>query len=119
MRLVYEWQDLRLPSVRAWVIAQIDVPTVFDAMCVNRPRPFVEGRSSISTDHNLGVWGLATLTIVERFRADVILSGAREVLKAEFAELAAKVQFHVPDEKEKRHGQAMAAASLPNISRKS
>jgi hypothetical protein len=23
------------------------------------------------------------------------------------------VKFHVPDEKEKRHGQAMAAASLP------
>jgi hypothetical protein len=28
-----------------------------------------------------------------------------------------QVQFHVPDEKEKRHGQAIAAASLPNISK--
>jgi predicted NBD/HSP70 family sugar kinase len=47
--------------------------------------------------------------------ADVILNGAREVLKSEFPELARQVQFHVPDEKEKRHGQAIAAASLPNI----
>jgi predicted NBD/HSP70 family sugar kinase len=50
--------------------------------------------------------------------ADVILNGAREVLKLEFPELAGQVQFHVPDEKEKRHGQAIAAASLPNIGTK-
>ena len=49
--------------------------------------------------------------------ADIILDGAREVLKLEFPELASQVQFHVPDEKEKRHGQAIAAASLPNISK--
>lgn len=47
--------------------------------------------------------------------ADIILNGAREVLKLEFPELAAQVEFHVPDEKEKRHGQAIAAASLPNV----
>jgi predicted NBD/HSP70 family sugar kinase len=47
--------------------------------------------------------------------ADVILNGAREVLNVEFPDLAKQVQFHVPDEKEKRHGQAIAAASLPNI----
>jgi predicted NBD/HSP70 family sugar kinase len=47
--------------------------------------------------------------------ADVILNGAREVLKVEFPALAKQVTFHVPDEKEKRHGQAIAAASLPNI----
>jgi predicted NBD/HSP70 family sugar kinase len=50
--------------------------------------------------------------------ADVILNGAREVLKLEFPELARQVEFHVPDEKEKRHGQAIAAASLPNIGKK-
>jgi predicted NBD/HSP70 family sugar kinase len=44
---------------------------------------------------------------------DVILAGAREVLRAEFPELAGKIAFHVPDEKDKRHGQAIAAASLP------
>jgi predicted NBD/HSP70 family sugar kinase len=47
--------------------------------------------------------------------ADLILNGAREVLKLEFPELSAQIEFHVPDEKEKRHGQAIAAASLPNI----
>ncbi len=44
---------------------------------------------------------------------DVILEGARAVLLAEFPELARRVALHTPDEKEKRHGQAIAAASLP------
>jgi predicted NBD/HSP70 family sugar kinase len=44
---------------------------------------------------------------------DVILSGAKEVLAAEFPELATQIAFHIPDEKQKRHGQAVAAASLP------
>jgi predicted NBD/HSP70 family sugar kinase len=44
---------------------------------------------------------------------DLILSGAREVLKVEFPELGQRIQFHIPDEKDKRHGQAIAAASLP------
>jgi predicted NBD/HSP70 family sugar kinase len=48
---------------------------------------------------------------------DVIIEGAREVLRVEFPELASRVQFHVPDEKDKRHGQAVAAASLPDIGR--
>ena len=43
----------------------------------------------------------------------VILAGAGEVLRVEFPELAAKITFHIPDEKDKRHGQAIAAASLP------
>ncbi len=47
--------------------------------------------------------------------ADIILNNAREVLKLEFPELAQVMEFHVPDEKEKRHGQAIAAASLPVI----
>jgi predicted NBD/HSP70 family sugar kinase len=46
---------------------------------------------------------------------NLILSGAKEVLRSEFPELAAKISFHIPDEKEKRHGQAVAAASLPEI----
>ena len=44
---------------------------------------------------------------------DLILSGARAVLAAEFPEIAERIHFHIPDEKEKRHGQAIAAASLP------
>ncbi len=46
---------------------------------------------------------------------DIILEFAQEVLKVEFPDLAAKITFHTPDEKNKRHGQAVAAASLPKI----
>lgn len=46
---------------------------------------------------------------------EVILGGARAVLAREFPELA-KIALEMPDEKSKRHGQAMAAASLPVIS---
>jgi len=44
---------------------------------------------------------------------EVIVRRAREVLQAEFPLLAQKITFDMPDEKEKRHGQAIAAASLP------
>ncbi|HKQ38131.1 MAG TPA: ROK family protein, partial [Verrucomicrobiae bacterium] len=43
----------------------------------------------------------------------VIIEEAQRVLREEFPGL--EVQFHMPDEKEKRHGQAIAAASLPMI----
>lgn len=46
---------------------------------------------------------------------DLILHGAKEVLRTEFPELDERIAFHAPDEKEKRHGQAMAAASLPQL----
>ncbi|HCE46969.1 MAG TPA: transcriptional regulator [Lentisphaeria bacterium] len=46
---------------------------------------------------------------------EIIISKAQEVLKAEFPELAGKINFRTPDEKMKRHGQAVAAASLPKI----
>ena len=45
----------------------------------------------------------------------VILEKATEVLMSEFPELKEKLNFHIPDEKEKRHGQAIAAASLPSL----
>src|ERR1022692_1936766 len=45
---------------------------------------------------------------------DLILSTATEVLRGEFPELAERLRFHIPDEQEKRHGQAIAAASLPS-----
>jgi predicted NBD/HSP70 family sugar kinase len=47
---------------------------------------------------------------------DVILNGARQVLELEFPELVRQIEFHVPDETDKRHGQAIAAASLPALS---
>ena len=46
---------------------------------------------------------------------DLILSVAEKVLRDEFPALASKLQFRTPDEKNKRHGQAVAAASLPSI----
>ncbi len=46
---------------------------------------------------------------------EIILDHARQVLREEFPELAEAIALHTPDEKEKRHGQAMAAASLPVI----
>jgi predicted NBD/HSP70 family sugar kinase len=48
---------------------------------------------------------------------DDIVNGARHVLDVEFPELASRITFHVPDEKDKRHGQAIAAASLPEVGR--
>ena len=42
----------------------------------------------------------------------IILSIAKKILKEEFPELAG-INFYEPDEREKRHGQAAAAASLP------
>lgn len=47
----------------------------------------------------------------------VILAGAKEVLASEFPDLSRRIAFHTPDEKDKRHGQAVAAASLPRIAK--
>ncbi len=44
---------------------------------------------------------------------EVILAQAEAVLRAEFPALAEKIRLRTPDEKDKRHGQAVAAASLP------
>jgi len=46
---------------------------------------------------------------------NIILKRAREVLQAEFPELAASVALYLPDESTRRVGQAVAAASLPLI----
>jgi predicted NBD/HSP70 family sugar kinase len=42
-----------------------------------------------------------------------ILSHAQNVLQTEFPDLAGRIVFHTPSERDKRHGQAIAAASLP------
>jgi len=46
---------------------------------------------------------------------DIVIAKAREVLHREFPEVARKIAIHVPDEKSRRVGQAVAAASLPEI----
>ena len=46
---------------------------------------------------------------------DIVISQARAILKKHFPELARKIELRVPDEKSRRVGQAVAAASLPVI----
>ncbi len=45
----------------------------------------------------------------------ILLERAQEVLDVEFPELSKKIQLHIPDEKSRRVGQSVAAASLPEI----
>ena len=45
----------------------------------------------------------------------ILLNRAQEVLDTEFPELAGKIQLHIPDEKSRRVGQSVAAASLPKL----
>ena len=45
---------------------------------------------------------------------NIILRKAEEVLKVEFPDLAARIRIHLPDESDRRVGQAITAASLPS-----
>ena len=45
----------------------------------------------------------------------LLLNKTQEVLDKEFPELAQKITLHIPDEKSRRVGQSVAAASLPEI----
>ncbi|GMV99377.1 MAG: hypothetical protein AMXMBFR84_05160 [Candidatus Hydrogenedentota bacterium] len=47
---------------------------------------------------------------------DLIVNGAKHVLEAEFPELSARIEVQLPDEKARRVGQSIAAASLPALS---
>ena len=46
---------------------------------------------------------------------DILLKETKHVLETEFPELAKSIHFRTPGEMEKRHGQAVAAASLPAL----
>jgi predicted NBD/HSP70 family sugar kinase len=46
---------------------------------------------------------------------DIVLRKAAEVMKQDFPKVADRIQMHVPDEKTRRVGQAVAAASLPKL----
>lgn len=71
--------------------------------------------------HLADFYDLENLLILGRVTSgpggDLILAGAKEVLREEFPDIGRKITFHIPDEKEKRHGQAIAAASLPSVGR--
>jgi predicted NBD/HSP70 family sugar kinase len=45
----------------------------------------------------------------------IILDGTKQVLQAEFPVLAARIRLQLPDEKIRRVGQSIAAASLPAL----
>ena len=47
---------------------------------------------------------------------DLLMEGAKKVFEVEFPELLKKIELHLPDEKVRRVGQSVAAASLPAIS---
>jgi predicted NBD/HSP70 family sugar kinase len=71
--------------------------------------------------HYADFYDLENLLILGRVTSgrggDIILKKAREVLAREFADVASRVTIHVPDEKSRRVGQAVAAASLPALTR--
>ena len=46
---------------------------------------------------------------------EIILDRANKVIAEEFPELAKKCELHIPDEKSRRVGQSVAAASLPKL----
>jgi len=46
---------------------------------------------------------------------DLILEGAKAVLQSEFPELSERIHIQLPDEKSRRVGQSIAAASLPVV----
>jgi predicted NBD/HSP70 family sugar kinase len=69
--------------------------------------------------HYMDFYEISNLLVLGRVMTgeggNLILSFAGEVLKGEFPELAERIRVHTPGEKEKRHGQAVAAASLPRL----
>jgi predicted NBD/HSP70 family sugar kinase len=69
--------------------------------------------------HYADFYDLAHMLILGRVTTgqggDIVLEQARQVLDQEFPEIAARIAMHVPDEKTRRVGQAVAAASLPKI----
>jgi predicted NBD/HSP70 family sugar kinase len=46
---------------------------------------------------------------------DLLLAGAQKVLETEFPDLLKRITLHLPDEKVRRVGQSVAAASLPAL----
>ncbi|MDR3688656.1 MAG: hypothetical protein P4L46_04695 [Fimbriimonas sp.] len=70
-----------------------------------------------SVAHFASFYDLGTVELMGRVTSgkggEIILEIAREVLAAEFPEQA--IEMNLPNEKSRRHGQALAAASLPEI----
>jgi len=69
--------------------------------------------------HNGNFYALKRILILGRVTSgdagNILIEEASRVLKADFPEIATRVILSVPSEKEKCHGQAMVAASLPEV----
>jgi len=65
------------------------------------------------------MYGFGTILLLGRVMSrkggTIILDTAHQVLQEEYPELAAKISVSLPDEKSRRVGQSVAAASLPGI----
>ena len=72
--------------------------------------------------HYADFYDLRNLLVLGRVTSgpggELLLAKAGEVLAAEFPDLAERVRLRTPSETDKRHGQAIAAASLPRIVRR-
>ena len=94
------------------------------AMAENDPRAAAVYRSigaylGYAVAHYADFYSLEHLLLLGRVSSgnggSVILETAEKVLREDFPEL--HVQFHTPDEQFKRHGQAVIAATLPELAR--
>jgi predicted NBD/HSP70 family sugar kinase len=69
--------------------------------------------------HFLSFYDFRNLLVLGRVTSgkggDLMLQIAEQVLKTELPGRASSIAFVTPDEKMKRHGQAIAAASLPAL----
>ena len=89
------------------------VAIIVDALTDNKNRTAANVRSAFTKGNgNVGTPGSVSYMFDKK--GQIIIDKAEEVLRTEFPEL--KIQLRVPDEKTKRHGQAVAAASLPALS---
>jgi hypothetical protein len=71
--------------------------------------PDLGDQSADPGDHDAPI---RAITMRRSSRSRWRVTRTREALRADFPELASRIDLQMPGEKEKRHGQAMAAASL-------
>ena len=119
-----------LPASGLEVDAALSLPdklkAVQDAMARNDPRAAALYRTigvyfGYAAAHYADFYAIEHLLVLGRVMTGeggaIILEKAHEVLNGEFPDLAATLRFCTPDERDKRHGQAIAAASLPALGR--
>jgi predicted NBD/HSP70 family sugar kinase len=72
-----------------------------------------------SVPHYADFYDFETLMVLGRVTSgsggEILLDTARDLLRREFPAVAERVDLHVPDERSRRVGQAVAAASLPEL----